>query len=115
MTLEECVRNRSYGSRMLHRVVVVTGLVGAVLFGAAGRAAPSHGVAALGAIPPGPADSATVVATVDRFHAAVAGGDSLGALALLAPDAVVLESGVSKRATSFGRTILRPTSNSLGR
>lgn len=93
MTLEECVRNRPYGSRMLHRVAVVTGLVGAVLFSAAGRVAPSDGVAALGAIRPGPADSAAIVATVERFHAAVAAGDSSGALALLAPDAVVLESG----------------------
>lgn len=38
-------------------------------------------------------DSAAVVATVEAFHAALAAGDSASALALLAPDAVVLESG----------------------
>ena len=39
------------------------------------------------------ADSAHVVATVEAFHAALAGGDSAAALTLLAPDAIVLESG----------------------
>lgn len=39
------------------------------------------------------ADSATVAGVVSRFHAALASGDSTGAMALLAPDAVVLESG----------------------
>lgn len=38
-------------------------------------------------------DSATIVGTVDRFHQALAAGDSLGALALLTGDVVVLESG----------------------
>lgn len=38
-------------------------------------------------------DSADIVATVERFHAALAAGDSSGAMALLAPDAVILESG----------------------
>lgn len=38
-------------------------------------------------------DSAAVVATVLRYHATLASGDSLAALSLLAPDAVVLESG----------------------
>lgn len=38
-------------------------------------------------------DSAAVVATVERYHAALTAGDSAAALALLAPDAVVLESG----------------------
>lgn len=38
-------------------------------------------------------DSAAVVATVGRFHAALAAGDSSGALALLAADAIILESG----------------------
>ncbi len=38
-------------------------------------------------------DSAAVVSTVARFHAALAAGDSAAALALLAPDVVVLESG----------------------
>lgn len=38
-------------------------------------------------------DSARVVATLQSFHAALAAGDSAAALALLTPDAVVLESG----------------------
>ncbi len=38
-------------------------------------------------------DSASVVSTVERFHAALASGDSTGAMALLAADAVILESG----------------------
>jgi ketosteroid isomerase-like protein len=38
-------------------------------------------------------DSADVVSTVERFHAALAAGDSVAALALLAPDATILESG----------------------
>lgn len=38
-------------------------------------------------------DSTDIVATVQRFHAALAAGDSSGAMALLAPDAVILESG----------------------
>ncbi len=39
------------------------------------------------------ADSAYVVAVIEQFHEALAGGDSAGAMALLAPDAVVLEGG----------------------
>ncbi|NUO37615.1 MAG: nuclear transport factor 2 family protein [Gemmatimonadaceae bacterium] len=38
-------------------------------------------------------DSAFVAATVDRFHAALVAGDSATVLAMLAPDAIVLESG----------------------
>jgi ketosteroid isomerase-like protein len=38
-------------------------------------------------------DSAAVAATVERYHRALADGDSTAALALLAEDAVVLESG----------------------
>lgn len=38
-------------------------------------------------------DSAAVVTAVLRYHAAIEAGDSLAALALLTPDAVVLESG----------------------
>ncbi len=38
-------------------------------------------------------DSAAILVTVNAFHAALAAGDSAGALALLAPDAVILESG----------------------
>jgi ketosteroid isomerase-like protein len=46
---------------------------------------------------PGPAlsatDSAEVLAAVNRFHDLLEAGDSLGVLAMLEPDAVVLESG----------------------
>ena len=38
-------------------------------------------------------DSADVVATVERFHAALAAGDSAAALAVLAADVTILESG----------------------
>ena len=40
-----------------------------------------------------PADSAAVAATVHRFHAALAAGDSAAVSSLLAPGAVILESG----------------------
>lgn len=40
-----------------------------------------------------PADSAAVVEAIERFHAALASGDTATAIALLAPDAVILESG----------------------
>jgi ketosteroid isomerase-like protein len=38
-------------------------------------------------------DSAAVAAVIERFHAALASGDSAAAIALLAPDVTVLESG----------------------
>jgi len=47
------------------------------------------------------ADSAAVVATVDRFHAALERGDSAAALALLAPDAVILESGGAETVSEY--------------
>ena len=40
-----------------------------------------------------PADSLAVARTVERFDSLLVAGDSSGALALLAPDALVLESG----------------------
>ena len=53
-----------------------------------------------GAIPApgqtGPSDSASVAAVVAAFHAALRAGDSIAALALLAPDVVILESGGSE-------------------
>ncbi len=39
------------------------------------------------------ADSAAVAAVVTRYHDALASGDSAGAVALLADDAIILESG----------------------
>ena len=41
----------------------------------------------------GQGDSASVVSVIERFHAALAAGDSTAALQLLAPDAMILESG----------------------
>jgi len=38
-------------------------------------------------------DSAAVASVIEHFHAALASGDSAAALALLAPDVTVLESG----------------------
>ena len=40
-----------------------------------------------------PGDSAAVAAVIERYHKALAAGDSATALTLLAPDAVILESG----------------------
>ena len=40
-----------------------------------------------------PSDSADAVAAVERFRAALAGGDSATALSMLAADAIILESG----------------------
>ncbi|MGQ0766694.1 MAG: YybH family protein [Gemmatimonadota bacterium] len=42
---------------------------------------------------PGTADSAEVAAVVTRYHDALAAGDSVAALTLLAADATILESG----------------------
>jgi ketosteroid isomerase-like protein len=38
-------------------------------------------------------DSLSIVSVIERFHAALASGDSATAMSLLAPDAVILESG----------------------
>lgn len=63
-----------------------------------GLVVPALSAQATGALPATAAphahgDSADVVATVARFHAALTVGDSVGAMALLAPDAIILESG----------------------
>jgi uncharacterized protein (TIGR02246 family) len=72
------------GSRIL---VVVAVAAAAVLVTADVRAASaSLNVQA-------PSDSTDVIAVVRRYHAALAAGDSATALALLAPDAVIMESG----------------------
>lgn len=42
---------------------------------------------------PAQTDSAAVISAMERFHASLAAGDSAAAMALLAPDAIVLESG----------------------
>ena len=46
-------------------------------------------------------DSAMVVATISRFHDALSRGDSSAALGLLAPDAVILESGGSETVSEY--------------
>lgn len=46
-------------------------------------------------------DSAAIVGTIERFHDAISRGDSLGALALLADDVVVLESGGFETRSEF--------------
>lgn len=47
------------------------------------------------------ADSAAVASTIHAFHAALATGDSLAALRLLAPDAVILESGAMESRSEY--------------
>jgi ketosteroid isomerase-like protein len=44
-------------------------------------------------VPSARADSAAVVGTIEAYHSALQRGDSIAALALLTPDAVILESG----------------------
>ena len=46
-------------------------------------------------------DSATVAATVDGFYQAIATGDSTGALARLATDVVILESGGAETRSEY--------------
>jgi ketosteroid isomerase-like protein len=47
------------------------------------------------------ADSAAVAATVHRFHTALAAADSAAAMALLAPEVVILESGDSETRAEY--------------
>lgn len=49
--------------------------------------------ATLTSTPAHASDSADVVGALAKFHGALAAGDSAGALALLSPDALILESG----------------------
>ena len=46
-------------------------------------------------------DSTDVARTVERFHQALAQGDSAAALALLAPDATILEGGASETVAEY--------------
>lgn len=71
-------------------MVLATGvLLGSALLSQSGIATPR-------AEQPPADDSAAVAAVVAAFHAALAAGDSAGAIALLAPDVVVLEAGGSE-------------------
>ncbi len=67
-------------------------------------------LAGLGAVPlaaqPAANGSAEVAAVVDRFHAALAGGDSTAALQLLADDAVMLEAGSVESRSEYGKNHL---------
>lgn len=47
------------------------------------------------------ADSAAVARVVERFHGALEAGDSATAIALLAPDAVILESGSAESVAEY--------------
>jgi len=72
--------------------ILLAGVVSALIFSTACLRARerSPAPASLG---PSPNDSAEVAAAVERYHAALASGDSAAAVSLLAPDAVILESG----------------------
>lgn len=87
----------TYGAVMTHdeRTGEMTGFkYGSAVGAAAGGAHAGHGEPpAQAAMPDAMADSAAVAGTVRSYHEALARGDSVAALALLAPDAVVLESG----------------------
>ncbi len=48
-------------------------------------------------------DSAEVARVVESFHAALAAGDSVGALQFLAPDAVIQESGGAETRADYAR------------
>lgn len=69
-------------------VVRLVGAAALVLF-----VARPHGHAAIEQPVAPPDDSMAVASVVHRFHAALEAGDSISALALLAPEAVILESG----------------------
>lgn len=57
-------------------------------------------------------DSAAVAATIRAFHEALSAGDSLKALGLLTPDAVIVEAGGSRRLLTTDPIILRAISHS---
>jgi ketosteroid isomerase-like protein len=50
---------------------------------------------------PASSDAAAAEAAVRAFHQALAGGDAKGALRLLSPDAVILESGASETRAEY--------------
>ncbi len=65
---------------------------------ASGQSAPAQAIAPAATGNPAPVpvsqgDSLSVVSIIERFNAALASGDSAAAMSLLAPDAVILESG----------------------
>jgi ketosteroid isomerase-like protein len=95
-----CRPKRHAGSRLVTRIIIGTTAPMLVLLTAV--AAEAHGVwlvsdafqVAEATTGPGQAsDSAAAVAVTRRYSELLAAGDSLGALALLTEDAIVLESG----------------------
>lgn len=58
-------------------------------------------------------DSVRIIAVIEQFHAALAGGDSAGAMALVAPDAVILEGGWSRPERTTPPGTCQPTWRSL--
>jgi ketosteroid isomerase-like protein len=86
-------------SSVLVSATVVATVVLAATLGAQSGGAGAAGAGSSTTDPAAPAgslsaiDSAEVAGTVGRYHAALGRGDSTAALALLAPDAVILESG----------------------
>ena len=91
------MRDRS--KRCVRAVVLVLGLAApGAAADAHAQAGAAHGAAhgaqgAHAAHHASAADSADVAATVSAYHLALGQGDTLRAVALLAPDAVILESG----------------------
>lgn len=73
----------------MYKLTVAFGLVGILLIGLM----PSRSVPLAAQQSTFAADSAAVLSVVNRLHQALSAGDSATALALLAPDAVILESG----------------------
>jgi ketosteroid isomerase-like protein len=96
----------TYGAVMTHddRTGEMTGFK---YGGAAGGEHAGHAMPAAGHVAQGArgenqgADSAAVVGVVARFHEALERGDSAAALALLAPDAVILESGGAETVSEY--------------
>lgn len=79
----------SYVNICVPRVLMATVLA----IGCAVTAAPVAAQHTHAASVSSPEDSAAVSAVIEQYHAALAAGDSAAALRLLAPDAVILESG----------------------
>jgi ketosteroid isomerase-like protein len=80
------------------RLLIATGVItGAAVVLSAARPMPARA----GMSAPSTADSANVVATVARYHAALGRADSAAALALLTPDATILESGGSESLAEY--------------
>ena len=79
----------SYFKICVRRVMIaIVSTIGCVITAAPVAAQHAHAAPASS-----PDDSAAVSAVIEQYHAALAAGDSTAALQLLAPDAIILESG----------------------